>query len=63
MTNAAKNQIERLQNQNERLEQARMALSVYLWNSESAAETIEEIDFMIASNCREIERIEKKEYC
>ena len=63
MTSAAKNQIERLQNQNERLEQALITLRVYLWNSESAAETIEEIAFMITSNCREIERIEKKEYC
>ena len=52
--------ISRLQKQNERLEQAKMVLSVYLWDSESAAITINEISSAIIANCKEIEQIERK---
>ncbi len=57
------NQINRLRKQNERLQHAQKALRVYLWDSESAAITIDEISSAIIANCKEIEQIEKKEAC
>ena len=63
MKNETKNQINRLRKQNERLEQAKMALRVYLWDSESAAITIDEISSVIIANRKEIELIENQETC
>lgn len=53
-----KNQINRLRKQNERLQQAQMALRVYLWDSKIAADVIQEIESQIIVNCEEIEHIE-----
>ena len=50
--------ISRLRKQNKKLLEVKVTLQVCLWDSKSAAKTIQEISDQILLNCKEIEHIE-----